>query len=415
MFNETICSYDIEKQHQVILNKYQEIVTATGSNICSQTGSGQCLFQLNQDFQPREDKCLKSILLMTPVKQIIHSCRLICEPIRKIPYWVSINDTTWGYLGPQQHLILNCLDQDPYNLTIGGISDLMWITLPCNCYTIVDGVFLFSPELWCHDNISPGAVPVKPLLEFSSVQIKSLQSHGLSEFVISMELKHLNATQIFSRFEDHANKQYSEIEEQLQVIHSPVLVSHWIIGIGLILVILIVICTVMRAQRRSITGNSILVLGGLLSSLPGVRGESYLIIGSIIIMAVIQLVVLCIFPILIYRLVLSLKRRRSCHSYRSTLAPEEGRYHLDLLIPYPSQPVSIKIASLSYPINFYKTLTDPLEFEVQNRTNNSELTFNLPLNVSTIWNKNIAIEYPIVVNRELPSYSGSAFLVYECN
>jgi hypothetical protein len=99
MYNETIYHYDIEKQHHVILNKFQEIVTATGSDICSQTGSGHCLFQLNQDFQPKGDTCLKSILSMTPVRNIIQSCHLTCGPNKRIPYWISINDT-WGYFGP---------------------------------------------------------------------------------------------------------------------------------------------------------------------------------------------------------------------------------------------------------------------------------------------------------------------------
>jgi hypothetical protein len=312
MFNNTICSYDIMKQHHVILNRYQEIVTATGSGICSQTGSGHCLFQLNQDFQPKDNKCLRSILMMNPAKQIIDSCNLICEPIKRIPYWISINDRTWGYLGPKQQLTINCLNQDPYNLTIGGISDLMWVTLPCNCYTVINGTFLFSPGLWCHDNLSLGAVPVKPLLEFSSVQIRSLQSHGLSEFIISTELQPLNKSLILSKLESELGETYSQVEEQLSSIDQPVSISHWTIGIGfgIILMILIVLCVILRAHRRSGSGHTIPVLGGLLSSLPGVRGESYLIIGSIIIMAIIQLIVLCVFLVLIYRLVLSLNRRK---------------------------------------------------------------------------------------------------------
>ena len=77
-----------------------------------------------------------------------------------------------------------------------------------------------------------------------------------------------------------------------------------------------------------------------------------IVVGSVVLVSMIQLIVLCIFLVMIYKLVLSLKRKRSCHTYRSNSAPEEGRYHLDLLVPYPSQPISIHY------LNHYGNFTD---------------------------------------------------------
>ena len=116
--------------------------------------------------------------------------------------------------------------------------------------------------------------------------------------------------------------------------------------------IIIIICCICKTATTK-TYRCVGFMSFLTSIIPGVKGENLIVIGTVITMSVVHILILSVFLIMIYRLILTLKRRRSCHSYRATIAPELSSYHFDLLIPYPSSPVTVKVMNLKYPIHFY--------------------------------------------------------------
>jgi len=152
----------------------------------------------------------------------------------------------------------------------------------------------------------------------------------------------------------------------------------------------------------------------MMSFLPGGScNDTIMIISTMLISTCLQIIVSSIFLLFVYKLVLTIKRRRSCHGYKSTTAPECGRYHLDLLIPYPNTPLIVKIVNLSYPLHFYKPITESYTITVKTLSKCCEIDFCKLVTLETVWNKTIPLITPIVVTDDLPEYQGPGYLIFE--
>jgi hypothetical protein len=143
--------------------------------------------------------------------------------------------------------------------------------------------------------------------------------------------------------------------------------------------------------------------------------DTVFLTGVILSSSLVQILFGCLAWIFIYRLIVSIKRRKSCHQSRSIGSQEQTRYHLDLIIPYLESPVSIKIRNVGYSKEFYKPITDPCEIQIVKTIGKTVITLtNKPI-IETLWV--VTIEFPssITTKHSFPAYSGVGYLKNENN
>jgi len=415
----SVCYLNLPQPLHVLLDKNDTPVIAfSGTEICSEFGSRRCLLQMNNYVSQDHQLCLSNVLSKVAYAKINESCESRCSSVTNTPLWVTINATTWGYYGPGQDITVVCSNQNSTVMSIPDYHLFFWVTIPCNCFIELKNKQIMSPGLWCDDALEMQQIPVIHISETNISQILNTDLNGLTAFQINVTLPHLNQSTILKDNFNTITSGKIQIESELNNASDSLTINRrtsWIIlmcgAIGFVILSLILLL-ILKTCKSGQTSN-LSVLGLLSYFIPGVKCETYFVIGTVVVTSFVQTVVLCVSLILVYKLMLTLKRRRSCHSLRAVNLPEVGRYHLDLLIPYPSNPLTVKVMNLSYPIHFYKPLSTLHTITVAPHERTSEIASDRIVHIETIWGKEIVIPHPIVIEKELPSYTGPGYFVFE--
>jgi hypothetical protein len=271
-----------------------------------------------------------------------------------------------------------------------------------------------TPGLLCQRSQEVSVIHIKHFSELNTQAISIMQSHGLLPLKLNLPDTRLNnvslSQDLLYKIENSTKQRSNDLETMTnQIVTHPGMISITVTSLILLVIVVCCICYVKSKGSKGFLSTFMYTL------IPGVRADNLMVISIVVITMFIQLMLSFCFLFIIYKLILSLKRRRSCHLYRSTLAPEIGRYHVDLLIPYANGPLSIKISNLAYPVMFYKTYTDIINVKVGNNSGHGEIVFSQPVELTTTWGKTVIIQSPVIVSNKLPVYTGVCYLIYETN